>query len=138
MYILGTAPCLGELCPDPPGTALAAPPRSPDIQHIGDDAHAPHVRGVGDLLVVDHLGRQEFGGAKVDLQLLLGVVPAAGVGESAGGGQAAPPNGCPPPSRHCPTQLSCARQGELELAAMAKATAQSSSRGSRHIEAMRG
>lgn len=66
-----------------PGAALprhgaGSPPHSPDVQHVGDDAHAPHVRGVGDLLVVDHLGGEEFGGAEVHLQLLLGVVPAAG------------------------------------------------------------
>lgn len=110
------------------------PPPSPDVQHVGDDAHAPHVRGVGDLLVVDHLGGEEFGGAKVHLQLLLGVVPAARAGESAGGGQAAPPHPCPPPGRHCSPQPSRASQGEPGLAAVARAGAHSGSRVSQHLK----
>lgn len=115
--------------------AGSPPPRpSPDVQHVGDDAHAPHVRGVGDLLVVDHLGGEEFGGAKVHLQLLLGVVPAARAGESAGGGQAAPPHPCPPPGRHCSPQPSRASQGEPGLAAVARAGAHSGSRVSQHLK----
>lgn len=71
------------------------PPPSPDIQHVGDDAHAPHVRGVGHLLVVDHLRGEEFRGAKVHFQLLIGIVPAAKAGcKSAERGHAAPPNHC--------------------------------------------
>lgn len=82
------------------------PPPSPNVQHVGDDAHAPHVRGVGDLLVVDHLRGEEFRGAKVHFQLLIGIVPAAEKGcKSAGGGQAAPPNHCPSLGRCCPPQL---------------------------------
>lgn len=102
---------------------------SPDLQHVGDDAHAPHVCGVGDLLVVDHLRGQEFRGAKVHFQLLIGIVPAAEEGcKSAQGGQAAPPNHCPSLSRCCPPQL---------VSAVAKVVAWSKTWGSWYPKAHR-
>lgn len=47
-------------------------------QHVGDDPHAPHVRGEGNKVIVHHFGSQEFWSAKIHLQLLTGFVPAPG------------------------------------------------------------
>lgn len=44
-------------------------------QHVGDDAHAPHVRGKRHEVIVDHLGGEELGRPKIHLQLLSGLVP---------------------------------------------------------------
>lgn len=47
-------------------------------QHVGDDPHAPHVRGEGNKVVVHHFGSQELRSPKIHLQLLTGFVPVQG------------------------------------------------------------
>lgn len=49
-----------------------------DSQHVGDDSHAPHVRGEGNKVVVHHFGSQELRSPKIHLQLLTGFVPVQG------------------------------------------------------------
>ena len=65
-------------------------------QHVGDDAHTPHVRGERDKLIVDDLRGQELRSPEVHLQLLPRLVPGGWGGgqvvreprESALGGEA--------------------------------------------------
>lgn len=45
------------------------------LQHVGDDAHTPHVSGEGDKIVVHNFRGEEFRSSKVHLQLLSGFVP---------------------------------------------------------------
>lgn len=45
------------------------------LQHVGDDAHTPHVSGKGDKIVVHNFGGKELRRSEVHLQPLSGFVP---------------------------------------------------------------
>lgn len=47
-------------------------------QHVSNDAEAPHVRVEGHKIVVDDLGSEKLGSAKIHPQFLPGFIPVAG------------------------------------------------------------
>lgn len=84
-------------------------------QHVGDDAHTPHVCWEGDKVIVHHFRSQELWSSKVNLQLLPRFVP---VPDRDG--------------RQCwerSTAQCCARQGTAEPAQQTRLGNQGSVRG---------
>lgn len=55
-------------------TQTSHAPKANNLQHVGDDAHTPHVSAVADAVIGHNFGRHELRRAEQHLQRLLGIV----------------------------------------------------------------